>query len=189
MNYRPLANPMIGPDGMLPAESVNGPPVMAQGVGQYSVATSQGFVDGTAVTQSYGGGASGGEAYHVGQGPAVSQGYTAEAAMGAGYGGEAAVYNQTEFVEVKNLMVDGGDQFGVSAVAFDAQEELLWMGNQGVRKKSKSIDWDQNSEIPTRILLKLLILNGIYFETTLYWSGVIHKELLDCSRNSSRSVL
>jgi len=45
---------------------------------------------------------------------------------------DGEVYPPGEFVQIKNLMVDGGDQFGVSSVAFDRQEELLWMGNAGV---------------------------------------------------------
>ncbi|XP_064647285.1 PAN2-PAN3 deadenylation complex catalytic subunit PAN2-like isoform X2 [Lineus longissimus] len=36
-----------------------------------------------------------------------------------------------EYSEVHNVMVDGRDRLSVSAVAFDTQEELLWMGNQG----------------------------------------------------------
>ncbi|KAK3103914.1 hypothetical protein FSP39_022867 [Pinctada imbricata] len=35
-----------------------------------------------------------------------------------------------EFTEIHNIMVDGGDRFGVSTLSFDTQE-LLWMGNQG----------------------------------------------------------
>ena len=65
--------------------------------------------------------------------------YAAEAVLDDGTGAiieafpdEREVYPQGEFVQIKNLMVDGGDQFGVSAVAFDRQEELLWMGNAGV---------------------------------------------------------
>lgn len=43
-----------------------------------------------------------------------------------------------EFQKVGSLLVDGGDRFGVSAVAFDLQEELIWMGNRGVSGRIRS---------------------------------------------------
>jgi len=43
-----------------------------------------------------------------------------------------AFATDTEFIESHTLLADGGEHFGVATLAFDLEEELLWMGNQGV---------------------------------------------------------
>ena len=57
--------------------------------------------------------------------PHVSSGPVAD-----GYNGN--IFPPKEFNLIKTVLIDGGDRFCSSAVAFDGQQELLWMGNQGV---------------------------------------------------------
>ncbi|XP_046443074.1 PAN2-PAN3 deadenylation complex catalytic subunit PAN2-like isoform X2 [Daphnia pulex] len=40
-------------------------------------------------------------------------------------------FNVGVFSEKSSILIDGGDRFGVSAIHWDLQEELLWVGNQG----------------------------------------------------------
>ncbi|KAF5293684.1 hypothetical protein FQA39_LY03169 [Lamprigera yunnana] len=38
---------------------------------------------------------------------------------------------EDEYIQTQCVLADGGDRFGVCALAFDQNEELLWIGNQG----------------------------------------------------------
>lgn len=38
---------------------------------------------------------------------------------------------ESEYIQTQCVLADGGDRFGVCALAFDQSEELIWMGNEG----------------------------------------------------------
>ncbi len=44
-----------------------------------------------------------------------------------------------QYQELKSSSVYQGEQYGISTVAFDLQEDLLWAGTYGVRKFVQSL--------------------------------------------------
>lgn len=75
------------------------------------------------------------------EGTAYAEIYGGEGGEGFPAGGEFAhdsqeveFMNGGDYQESQTVLVDGGDRFGVSAVTVDRKEELVWMGNSGVRR-------------------------------------------------------
>jgi hypothetical protein len=73
-------------------------------------------------------------------------------------------YTDAEFQETHTILADGGDRFGVSAVAFDQQEELLWMGNQGVSIVKIYVMWCKETTSCSTIM-SFTVLFNVNFST------------------------
>lgn len=71
---------------------------------------------------------------------------------------------ENEYIQTQCVLADGGDRFGVCALAFDKTEELLWMGNQGVRTD--------------------MILSRSKLDYTLCFRAMSHRTLLVQCRNT-----
>ena len=52
-----------------------------------------------------------------------------------------------EFRQVKLRSCFRGDEYGVSSVVFDPQEELLWAATFGVSRTSRMRDWSRYNDV------------------------------------------
>lgn len=79
----------------------------------------------------------------------------------SGFGTYDMSQTNREFVEFGAVLADGGERYGVSALTFDSQEELLWMGNEGVSQSEIMVLWNSNVLLRTYIMYDYYAFNYI----------------------------